>query len=131
MSSCPGEAPCACSAPTRSVTGRTPPSSSMSRAARNARRSWSGSPIGAADPTVVLPDPERWPRIPGFEIQSELGRGGMGVVYLAIETGLDRLVALKVLPGPWAGREHRPSPPLAARGACRLEHPAPQRRAAL
>ncbi len=43
--------------------------------------------------------PERLPCIPGFEIQSELGRGAMGVVYLAIETGLDRLVALKVLPG--------------------------------
>ncbi len=39
------------------------------------------------------------PRIPGFEIQSVLGRGAMGVVYLAIETGLDRLVALKILPG--------------------------------
>ncbi len=51
------------------------------------------------DLTVVLPGPERWPRIPGFEIRSELGRGAMGVVYLAIETGLDRLVALKVLPG--------------------------------
>jgi len=51
------------------------------------------------DPTVVLPGPGRWPRIPGFEIQSELGRGAMGVVYLAIETGLVRLVALKILPG--------------------------------
>ncbi len=51
------------------------------------------------DPTAVLPGPERWPHIPGFEIQSELGRGAMGVVYLAIETGLDRLVALKIVPG--------------------------------
>jgi eukaryotic-like serine/threonine-protein kinase len=51
------------------------------------------------DSTVVLPGPERWPSIPGFEMQSELGRGAMGVVYLAIETGLDRLVALKILPG--------------------------------
>jgi hypothetical protein len=49
--------------------------------------------------TAVLPGPERWPRIPEFEIQSELGRGAMGVVYLAIETGLDRRVALKILPG--------------------------------
>jgi eukaryotic-like serine/threonine-protein kinase len=51
------------------------------------------------NPTVVLPDLERSPRIDGFEIKSELGRGAMGVVYLAIEPGLDRLVALKVLPG--------------------------------
>ena len=51
------------------------------------------------DPAIVSPAPERLPGIPGFEIQSELGRGAMGVVYLAIETGLDRLVALKVLPG--------------------------------
>ncbi len=54
-----------------------------------------GHPAHAA----VSTEPERFPRIPGFEIQSDVGRGAMGVVYLAIETGLDRLVALKVLPG--------------------------------
>jgi serine/threonine protein kinase len=54
---------------------------------------------GLSDCPVVLPGPERIPRIPGFEIQSELGRSAMSVVYLAVETGLDRLVALKVLPG--------------------------------
>jgi len=33
-----------------------------------------------------------------FEIKRELGRGGMAVVYLAIETHLGRKVAIKVLP---------------------------------
>jgi eukaryotic-like serine/threonine-protein kinase len=68
------------------------------------------------DSTVVLPGPERWPSIPGFEMQSELGRGAMGVVYLAIETGLDRPVALKSCRAPW-GRTRAPA--LAAAGCAR------------
>ncbi len=49
-----------------------------------------------------------WPRLPGFVIEGELGRGSAGVVYLARQPNLDRWVALKVVrSGTAAGsREH-------------------------
>jgi len=36
--------------------------------------------------------------LPGYELQGELGKGGMGLVLLALETDLQRHVAIKLLP---------------------------------
>ncbi len=42
-----------------------------------------------------------------YRIEAQIGRGGMGVVYRAVDTRLDRLVALKVLAEQFASDEHR------------------------
>ncbi|HKO99881.1 MAG TPA: protein kinase [Pyrinomonadaceae bacterium] len=42
-----------------------------------------------------------------YEVRSQLGAGGMGEVYLARDSGLDRLVALKILPEKVASNAER------------------------
>jgi len=59
-----------------------------------------------------------------YSLERELGRGGMGVVFLAREVSLDRLVAIKVLP-PARAREARLRERFLreARTAAKLSHP--------
>jgi serine/threonine-protein kinase len=48
------------------------------------------------------------PRIPGYDVEALLGRGGMGVMYKARHRRLNRLVALKMLiAGAYAGPHER------------------------
>jgi hypothetical protein len=59
-----------------------------------------------------------------YALERELGRGGMGVVFLARELTLDRWVAIKVLPPAMAGHEElRERFVREARTAAQLSHP--------
>src|SRR5438876_5797690 len=59
-----------------------------------------------------------------YEIRSKIGEGGMGEVYLAQDTKLDRKVALKILPADLASNRDRMERFIReAKSAAALNHP--------
>jgi eukaryotic-like serine/threonine-protein kinase len=64
------------------------------------------------------------PRIPGYDMQTVVGHGGMGIVYRARDTRLNRAVALKMLAtGAYARPEERERFLREAEAAGGLRHP--------
>lgn len=64
------------------------------------------------------------PQVPGYRVERVLGRGGMAVVYLAVQESLDRQVAIKVMmPGGGLDEAQALRFELEARTIAKLEHP--------
>src|SRR5947208_6135248 len=67
---------------------------------------------------------ERGTKLGRYEIRSKIGEGGMGEVYLALDTKLDRKVALKILPPELAANQDRMRRfTQEAKAAAALNHP--------
>src|SRR5262249_5061919 len=70
------------------------------------------------------PDSAELPTITGYEVEKEIGRGGMGLVYRARQVGLNRLVALKtILFGSLSNPDHIARFRIEAQAAARIQHP--------
>jgi eukaryotic-like serine/threonine-protein kinase len=94
--------------------------------------------LGAEGPTTAIdtkdatltprlsanPTPQPMPVIPGYRVEGELGRGGMGVVYRARQVRLNRPVAVKmILAGRHAGAEAAARFLAEAEAVAKLQHP--------
>src|ERR1043166_5677397 len=84
---------------------------------------------GAAQQAASAPQPARSGaasavQVPGYRIEGVLGRGGMGVVYQAIQEKANRAVALKmILAGAHADSADQMRFRAEAEAAARLSHP--------
>ncbi|WNG62085.1 protein kinase [Archangium gephyra] len=78
------------------------------------------------EPAVTSREPELVWTPPGvfdeFRLEGELGRGGMGVVYLAHDTSLDRRVAVKFMASSQPDPRGRERFAIEARALARLQH---------
>ena len=81
----------------------------------------------AGTPRSALPEPERRTDAPTkigpYVITGQLGRGGMGIVYEALDPRLQRTVAIKTLASPAGDEEARKRFWREARAAASVNHP--------
>ncbi len=91
----------------------------IANAAGSGQLSGDGPKDGSATSSLLLPH-----RFGDYELLKELGRGGMGVVYLARQISLNREVAVKmIVRGQFASDEDRRRFKIESQSAAQLDHP--------
>jgi formylglycine-generating enzyme required for sulfatase activity/tRNA A-37 threonylcarbamoyl transferase component Bud32 len=81
---------------TPTISDANLPSTSTESPAHSATASTPASSAQTHDACAAAATP-LFPNFPGYEVLSELGKGGMGVVYRARQLGAKRVVALKMI----------------------------------
>lgn len=85
---------------------------------------YDGAEAERQDSATATPDPRIGKNIGRYQVRRVIGRGGMGTVYLAVDTKLDRQVAIKLLPHKFEDDLHRRELlEREARTAAQLNHP--------
>ncbi len=80
--------------------------------------------VGSSGDEQLARAPVEVPEIPGYQVLKQIGRGGMGVVFKAIQLSTKRVVALKLLlEGPFASENARRRFEREIALAAQLRHP--------
>ncbi|MCA8960758.1 MAG: protein kinase, partial [Planctomycetes bacterium] len=90
----------------------------LAEVSRPTSRVWSALPVPEREPEVDPPE-----RLGPYRLAGEIGRGGMGRVFRATDTRLDRTIALKLLTASWRSDDVRDALRREARTIASLNHP--------